>query len=101
MITFEETLFLIDLILRMKYFQIGCTTSNDIELFVHVILMKISTKPNHNLRLLAFSIPTADDEMIKKLQKMINFNKLIFNYIIKRLFDTTIYIWNNTKLLFL
>ncbi|CAF3398531.1 unnamed protein product, partial [Rotaria sp. Silwood2] len=88
MIKFEEALFLIDVFPRMKYFRIGCSSIINIELFLSIILMKISTKSNHNLCLLAFSISTADDEMMKNLQKMIKSKKLIFNYTMTRLFDT-------------
>ena len=91
MIKFEEVIFLIDLFPYMKYLQVGCASSIDIELFVRVILMKIFNKSNYYLRLLAFRIPTPDDEMVKKLQKMINFEKFIFDFTIKR-FTETIYL---------
>jgi len=93
MITFEEILFLIDLFPRLKYLQVGCTSNIDIQLFVRVILTKILDKTNHCVRLLAFRIPTADEEMIKKLQKMIDFNKLLFDYRIKRISDTVYLQW--------
>ncbi|CAF4214467.1 unnamed protein product [Rotaria sp. Silwood2] len=42
---------------------------------------------NDRLCLLCFRIPTVDDEMIRKLKRMINFEKLLFNYTIKRVAD--------------
>ncbi|CAF1493698.1 unnamed protein product [Rotaria sordida] len=56
----------------------------NVELFVQNILEKINAEHNDHLRLLCFHIPTADDEMIKKLHKMIDVKKLLSDYTIKR-----------------
>ncbi|CAF1225563.1 unnamed protein product [Adineta steineri] len=88
MIRFDDVLFLIDLFPKVKYLQIGCTSDIDINLFLQIILMKIQNKVNSNLHLLAISIPTADDYMIERIQNMIDFKRLLFNYTIKRTNDT-------------
>ncbi|CAF1120152.1 unnamed protein product [Adineta ricciae] len=69
--TFDEFLFLIDLFPRLESLQIGCKSDIDIELFLHVILIKINSKKS-NLRLLAMRIPTADDHIVKKIQNLID-----------------------------
>ncbi|CAF3997744.1 unnamed protein product [Adineta steineri] len=88
MIKFDDVLFLIDLFPKLKYLQIGCTSDIDINLFLEIILMKIHNKVNSNLYLLAISIPTADDSMMKRIQNFIDLKGLLFNYTIERTNDT-------------
>ncbi|CAF1256079.1 unnamed protein product [Adineta steineri] len=85
---FDDVLFLIDLFPELKYLQIGCTSDIDINLFLQIILMKINNKTDSNLHLLAISIPTADDYMMEKIQNIIDSKSLLFNYTIKRTYDT-------------
>ncbi|CAF3598613.1 unnamed protein product [Rotaria sp. Silwood1] len=90
---FEEVLFIIDLFPRMKYLQVSCTSFINIQLFIQAILIKIRNKSKRYHRLLAFCISTASDEMVKTLQKMIDCQKLLFNYTIKRVYDTIYLQW--------
>ncbi|CAF4091863.1 unnamed protein product, partial [Adineta steineri] len=88
MTKFDDVLFLIDLFPELKYLQIGCTSDIDINLFLQIILMRINNKTDSNLHLLAISIPTADDSMIERIQNIIDSKSLLFNYTIKRTYDT-------------
>ncbi len=42
---------------------------------------------DHHLRSLCFRIPTADNQIVKKLEKMIDNEKLLVDYTIKRICD--------------
>jgi len=81
----NEICFLLELCPRMIYLKIDFINNIDMELFLRIILLKIKTKCNHQLRLLCFSIQAADDQMIKTLQTMITFEKLLLDYTIKRI----------------
>ena len=59
----------------------------NVELFGQDILMKIKNECNDYLRLLCFCVPSADDKIVKILQKMINCKKLLFHYTSKRILD--------------
>lgn len=83
----EEVYFLLELCPRMIYLRIDSINNIDIELFVRLILLKIQINCHHQLRLLCFSIPAADDGMIKMLQTMIDFEKILLDYTIKRIQD--------------
>jgi len=89
MIDIEEVYFLIKLCPRMIYLQVNHINNMDMELFVRLILIK----SNDNLRLLSFRVPAADDEMIKTLEQMINSEKLLFEYTIKRILGNIYLQW--------
>ncbi|CAF4881318.1 unnamed protein product [Rotaria sp. Silwood2] len=65
----------------------------DIELFVRLILMQIMIKSNHPLRLLCFYVAAADDEMVQKLEKMINIENLLVDFIVKRVMNEIYLQW--------
>ncbi len=81
----EESLALIDLFPRMKYLQIGSMDDMDIRLFLQTVLKKILHRSNHHLRSLCFCMFMADDQMVKEIQELIDIEKLIFDYEIKRI----------------
>ena len=89
----EESLALIDLFPRMKYLQIGSMNDLDIRLFLQTILKKILHRSNHHLRSLCFCMSKADDQMVTKIQKLIDVEKLIFDYTIKRICDKIYLKW--------
>jgi len=65
----------------MIYFKVD--DLSDIKSAVQHIMDKIKLDHNNHLQLLCFHVPTADDEIIKKLEK-ITFNetiKRVMNYI--------------------
>lgn len=49
--------------------------------------MKINDESNQYLRSLCFHVPTVDDKIIQNLENMINFDKLLVDYTIKRVLD--------------
>ncbi len=69
----------------MNYLQIEHLNDIDVELVLDHVLRKIHHDCNDHLRSLCFGIPTADDQMIKILQKMIDDKKFLINYTIKRI----------------
>ncbi|CAF3608334.1 unnamed protein product [Rotaria sp. Silwood1] len=87
MIDITEVYFLMALCPYMKFLKIGCINNMNVELFVQNILEKTNAEHNDHLRLLCFHVPTADDEIIQKLQKMIHVKKLLSDYTIKRIHD--------------
>jgi len=85
-----EVQFLIDLCSRMQYFEVDCSSKIDIKLLVRFILMKTIRCISH-LCTLCLSGTEANDEMVKKLQDMINLEQLLYDYTIKCI-DDKIYI---------
>jgi hypothetical protein len=83
MLAVDMTDFLINLCPRMEHFETKWMGDTDLERCVRVILMKtITCIPNlHSLR---FDTNKANDEKVHKLQKMIDSEKLLSNYTIKR-----------------
>jgi hypothetical protein len=65
----------------MEYLNVECIKDMNIQSFLRDIL----NKSNHQyLRLLCIYITTADDQMIKQLNKMIYDEKLLLDYTIHR-----------------
>jgi hypothetical protein len=56
----------------------------DIESFLRNIFNKINHERNEYLRSLSFKVPAADDRLIQTLEEMINSEKLLANYTIRR-----------------
>ncbi|CAF1083061.1 unnamed protein product [Rotaria sordida] len=73
--------------------KIDYTNTMDIESVLRFIVEKINHDCNVHLRLLCFHISAADDEIIQKLNRMINIEKLLLNYIIKRMIDNISIEW--------
>jgi hypothetical protein len=86
----KELDFLFELCPYMEYLKIDYIKHMD---FKFVLRYIIKHDCNGCLHLLCFRIPTADDEMIKKLKSMIHFEKLLFNYTIKRVADNIYVEW--------
>lgn len=85
--TMDEFDFLLDLCPHMEYFKVDHIKLIDIKLALRYILRKLNTNDNDCLNLLCFRVPTADDEMVRKLNRMIYLEKLLYNYTIKRVAD--------------
>jgi hypothetical protein len=96
LVEMEEVYFLIKLCPRMNYLEVNCITRMDVEFFVCGILTKINDNGNQNLRSLCFGLSTADNKIIGKLKEMINSNKLLHRYTIKREFDNIYLQWENS-----
>ena len=82
--TIEEIYFLITFCPHMEYLNVECIKDMNIELFIRDILNKIDNNHHEHLRLLCIYDVKADDEMIKRLNKMIDDEKLLLNYTIHR-----------------
>jgi hypothetical protein len=80
---------LINLCSQMEYLQVQCRNDIDLESVIRLILMKRKS----NLYSLCFWISDADDSMVKKLQTIIYFDRLLFNYTIQRLHDRIYLQW--------
>jgi len=93
MVAFEQIQFFIDLCPHIEYLQVGCTSNFNCEMFKRFVLMKNNTKKIFKLYLLCLYISTADEKMIEKFQTMIDMERLISNYSIKRVLDKIYFQW--------
>ncbi len=78
---------------RINHLQIKCVNYIHAELLTGLILTQIKSVSNSSLRLLCFSIPEAHDEMIEKLEKMIDVENLRFDFVIKHVMDKIYIQW--------
>jgi hypothetical protein len=83
----EEVDILIKLCPQMNYLQINNINNIDVEVFLKEILIEMIGDFNDHLRSLYFRIPTVDDQMVQKLEEMIDNEKLLVDYTIKRVHD--------------
>jgi hypothetical protein len=90
----EEVYFLIELCPRLIYLRVDDINNMDMKLFVRLILMKMKTQHQSKFQLLCFHVPAADDQTIKQLNNMIDDEKLLFDYTIKRVLDFIYLQWN-------
>jgi len=89
MLIIDEVFFLMMLFPYVTHFKIDGICNMDIE----ACLMNILPEINDCLRSLCFCAPTADDQMIKTLEKMIDDNELLIDYKIKHVFDNIFLEW--------
>jgi hypothetical protein len=71
----EQIHFLMDLCPRMQYLEVGCTTENQLETIIGCISVNNMTRILY-LRCLCLCIPNADEKMVQKLNKIIDFERL-------------------------
>jgi len=93
MIAFEQIQFLIDLCPHIEYLQVGCTSNFNSEMFKRFVLIKNNMKKIVKLYLLCLDISTADEKMIEKFQTMIDLERLISDYSIKRVLNKIYFQW--------
>jgi hypothetical protein len=89
----KEFYFLLELCPYMEYFKVDYIKYMDFKFVLRYILKRIKDDCNDYLCLLCFRIPTADDEMIKKLKRMIKLEKLLLNFTIERVVDNIYLEW--------
>ena len=77
----------------MTYLKVEFINNMDIQLFVRFILTKIITKSNSQLQLLCFRVAAADNKIIDKLNNMIDSEKLLSDYTIKRVLENIYLEW--------
>jgi hypothetical protein len=87
MMEITDIYFLMILCPYMNYLKIGFINDMDGKLFLRQMLNKINSEHNKYLRLLCFRIPAADDNIIRKLKK------LIADYSIRRVCDKIYLQW--------
>jgi hypothetical protein len=85
--------FLTALCPHMEYLRVGSINDMDTESFVRELLHKINFEQNEYLRLLCFRVEAADDQTIKNLQKMIDDEKLLVDYSMKRVRENIYLQW--------
>jgi hypothetical protein len=61
----EEIYFLLELCPHLFYLKMDNIHNMDMKSFVRLILWKLKTKYLHQLQVLCFYVPTADDQMIQ------------------------------------
>ncbi|CAF1019152.1 unnamed protein product [Adineta steineri] len=93
MIDIQQIYFLMNLCPHMEYLKVGDIDNIQSESILRTIFKKIMDDANHYLRLLCFTIPAADDKLIKKLENMINTEQLLINFTIQPAFDDVYIQW--------
>jgi hypothetical protein len=83
----NELNFLMKISPQMIYLKIHRINNINIQTFLRYILRKIQNESNIYLRLLSIRVSTIDDKIIAQLIQMINSEKLLSNYTIKRCLD--------------
>jgi hypothetical protein len=89
----KDIYFIMTLCPSMTYLKVNLINNMDIQFYLRNIFKKINHDCIEHLRLLCFRVLAADDEIIKKLDKMIHSKKFIFNYTIKRVCDNIYLQW--------
>jgi hypothetical protein len=77
----------------INHLEIEHLNNVDVQMVLDHILKKIHHNSHDQLRSLCLHIPTADDQMIQTLQKMIDDKTLLIDYIIKRVGDRVYLQW--------
>jgi hypothetical protein len=90
---FEQIQFLIDLCPHIEYFQVGCVKNFNLDILKQFLLIKNNMTKILKLHSLCLCIPSADEKMIEKFQAMIDLEKLLSNYSIKRVLDQIYFQW--------
>ncbi|CAF3102426.1 unnamed protein product [Rotaria sp. Silwood2] len=65
----------------------------DVQSFLRTIFKKIKQNNNHHLRLLCFPVRTTDEQIAENIERMINCEKLLSNFTVKRTPDTVYLRW--------
>ena len=84
MIDMEQMHFLLHLCPCIQYFQVNIPKHINLKILVRSIIIHANTY-NFDLRFLCLSIPNANEDIVQKLQKLIDTEKLLSIYMIKRI----------------
>ena len=90
----EQVHFFLHLCPCIQYFQVNVPKHMDFTILVRFILIQACTY-NRHLRFLSFGIQNANDDTIHKLQKLIDNEKLLSNYMAKRIGNYILLKWNS------
>lgn len=77
----------------IQYLQIDVPNDMDLKMLVRCILIKTTTYISH-LCSLCLSKPNANEEIVDQLDKMIESDKLLTNYMIKRISNHILLKWD-------
>jgi hypothetical protein len=88
-----QVVFLLSLCRCMQHFQIDVSKSMDLDALLRIILIKAGTFVLQ-LRSLCLCIPNASEDIIHQLKNLIESERLLFNYMIKRSGNNILFKWN-------
>ena len=89
----EEISFVMLAFSRINYIQIKRVNYMEAQLLVELIFTLTKDEHYHLLQLFCFSIPTADNNMVKKLEAIIIGPDLFWNFTVKRVVDHIYIYW--------
>ncbi|CAF1198987.1 unnamed protein product [Rotaria sordida] len=89
----QEIYFLLNICPHMEFLNVESMNGMTIELFVRDILNKINKDHHKDLRLLCIYVSKLDDQIIKRLNKMIDNEKILSNYTIHHELDNIYLQW--------
>lgn len=89
----EDFDYITDLCPRMKYFKVKRLNNMDIIFFLRTILKDIYNNDLSYIRSFCFHIPVADDQMTENLKQIIEYEKLLNKFTIKRILDNIYIQW--------
>jgi hypothetical protein len=89
----QEIYFLMILCPYMTYLTVDYSNDMNIQNFLRTIFNKINYNWNNHPRSLFMHVPKIDDQMIRELDKMIRYEKLLLDYTIERVIDKIYLQW--------
>ncbi|CAF0840070.1 unnamed protein product [Adineta steineri] len=90
--TMEEICVLNLICSSINHLQIDCIDYMHANILIRIILSEIRMKPDHSLRLLCVSVPSANDHMVKELEKLIVILDLV-DFMVERVMDNIYLKW--------
>jgi len=84
---FKELDYLLGLCRHVKHLHINSLPNINIKSFIREFLIRMTGDSNEDFCLLCLRIPTADDQLIEKLEKIIDSDGRLVDYTIKRVMD--------------
>jgi hypothetical protein len=93
MIRTKEIFFLIKVFPYIVHLKVDRIRSLNIKSYLQIRDIFKEIKPDNHLRSLCLCISAADHQIIQTLQKMIDHEKLLINYTIKRVIDNIYIQW--------
>ena len=89
----EQVHFFLYLCPSIEYFQVNISKHMDFKMLLRFILTQANTY-NFYLRFLCLGIKNGNEDMLQQLQKLIDSEKLLSNYMIKRIGNYICLKWN-------
>lgn len=85
--------FIVKLFPHLEFLQVGCHPSMNIELLIYFILLNYMNTSLAYLHCFCLHIATADEKMIKTIKDMIDYEKLLICYSMRRNLDKIYLQW--------